>query len=215
MKKHLPKIITTLSVVIFMIALSIMVIGTIAIKRNEPLYLLGRAVTAIPTGSMEGNLEDSLAIGDLAIIKKGNYEDVKIGEIVVFQQPVSDDINILVIHRVIDIKEEGFVTKGDANPGPDQGFVTEEEFQGVYVSKITCLRPIVTVITTSLGKTIIFGLITILLLGLLFSEIIHIIKTVSSSQKEEIQNKAQLEIEQLKEIERQKIIEEEIKKRNE
>lgn len=198
---------------IFLIALSIMVIGTIAIKRNEPLYIFGRAITAIPTGSMEGDLEDSLDIGDLAIIKRGSYEDIKIGDIVVFQQPITDDINILVIHRVIDIKEQGLVTKGDANSTPDQGFVTEDEYQGLYVSKITWLKPIVTTVTTSLGKTVIFGLITILLLGLLFSEVIHIIKTISHTQKEELDKKTQEEIERLKEIEKQKVIEETLQKK--
>jgi len=198
---------------IFLIALSIMVIGTIAIKRNEPLYIFGRAITAIPTGSMEGDLEDSLDIGDLAIIKRGSYEDIKIGDIVVFQQPITDDINILVIHRVIDIKEQGLVTKGDANSTQDQGFVTEDEYQGLYVSKITWLKPIVTTVTTSLGKTVIFGLITILLLGLLFSEVIHIIKTISHTQKEELDKKTQEEIERLKEIEKQKVIEETLQKK--
>jgi signal peptidase len=198
---------------IFLIALSIMVIGTIAIKRNEPLYIFGRAITAIPTGSMEGDLEDSLDIGDLAIIKRGSYEDIKIGDIVVFQQPITDDINILVIHRVIDIKEQGLVTKGDANSTPDQGFVTEDEYQGLYVSKITWLKPVVTTVTTSLGKTVIFGLITILLLGLLFSEVIHIIKTISHTQKEELDKKTQEEIERLKEIEKQKVIEETLQKK--
>ena len=213
MKKYLPKIITALSIAIFLIALSIMVVGTIAIKRNEPLYIFGRAVTAIPTGSMKGDLEDSLDIGDLAIIKRGSYEDIKIGDIVVFQQPITDDINILVIHRVIDIKDQGLVTKGDANTSPDQGFVTEDEYQGLYVSKITWLKPIVTTVTTSLGKTVIFGLITILLLGLLFSEVIHIIKTISHTQKEELDKKTQEEIERLKEIEKQKVIEETLQKK--
>jgi signal peptidase len=213
LKKYLPKIITALSIAIFLIALSIMVVGTIAIKRNEPLYIFGRAVTAIPTGSMKGDLEDSLDIGDLAIIKRGSYEDIKIGDIVVFQQPITDDINILVIHRVIDIKDQGLVTKGDAISTPDQGFVTEDEYQGLYVSKITWLKPIVTTVTTSLGKTVIFGLITILLLGLLFSEVIHIIKTISHTQKEELDKKTQEEIERLKEIEKQKVIEETLQKK--
>lgn len=213
MKKYLPKIITAISIIIFIMALSIMVIGTVAIKRNEPLYIFSRAVTAIPTGSMKGDLEDSLDIGDLAIIKRGSYEDIKIGDIVVFQQPITDDINILVIHRVIDIKDQGLVTKGDANSTPDQGFVTEDEYQGLYVSKITWLKPIVTTVTTSLGKTVIFGLITVLLLGLLLSEIVHIIKTISHTQKEELDKKTQEEIERLKELEKQKIIEETLQKK--
>jgi signal peptidase len=190
-----------------------MVIGTVAIQKNEPLYVLGRAMTAIPTGSMSGNLEDSLEIGDLAIIERGNYEDIKIGDIIVFQQPITDDVNILIIHRVIDIKDEGLVTKGDANQNADRGFVTSDEYQGVYVSKVTWLRPIVTVITTSFGKTIIFGLITLLLLGLLLSEVVHIIKTISITQKEEIEKKSKEEIERLKQIERESIIKEELHKK--
>ncbi|NCC55588.1 MAG: signal peptidase I [Erysipelotrichia bacterium] len=213
MKNHLSKILTVLSIAIFILALSIMVIGTTAIKRNEPLYIFGRAVTAIPTGSMEGDLEDSLEIGDLAIIKRGSYDDIEIGDVIVFQQLISDDLYILVIHRVIDIKDQGFVTKGDANTSPDQGFVTEDEYQGVYVSKITWLKPIVSIITTSLGKTVIFGLITVLLLGLLLSEIVHIIKTISHAQKDELDKKTQNEIDRLKEIERQKVIDETLNKK--
>jgi len=212
MKKRIAQVITLLTIGFFVIAFLIMVIGTIAIKQNEPLFIFNRAITAIPSGSMQGNLEDSLEIGDLAIIKKGSYEEVEIGDIIVFQQTITDQYEFLIIHRVVDKTQEGYVTKGDANNAIDKGYVTEDNYQGIYISKITWLRPIVRNITSNLGRSIIFASIILCLLIFLIFELTHLVKMISDKQKEDIKRKSHGEIERLKQQEVEKIIKEELSK---
>lgn len=183
MKKAFPKILSALSILIFVFAIMIMILGTIAVRNNKPLYIFNYSITAIPTPSMEGNKTDSLHVGDLAIIKKLDYESIKIGDIIVYQK---QNPNILVIHRVVEETPNGFITKGDNNLSPDQGFVTKAEYQGTYVNKITNLKWLTNLITNGGNKKFIFLAIVIILLILLISEFIHIIKQISNNQKEEI-----------------------------
>ena len=68
---------------------------------------------------MIGDQPDSLEPGDIAILQSGNFDQVSIGDVVVYQDQVniSGSIkSILIIHRVVDINSDGsLVTKGD-NP---------------------------------------------------------------------------------------------------
>lgn len=77
---------------------------------------------AIATGSME----TTLGVGDVAILKKCNGNDIEIGDIVQYQKD-----NFTVIHRVIskyyDDGELFFITKGDNNKSPDVDPVSENQ----------------------------------------------------------------------------------------
>lgn len=77
---------------------------------------------AIATGSME----TTLGVGDVAILKKCNGNDIEIGDIVQYQKD-----NFTVIHRVIskyyDDGELFFITKGDNNKAPDVDPVSENQ----------------------------------------------------------------------------------------
>ena len=45
------------------------------------------------------------------------------------------EIQRIVVHRIIDVTEDGFIIKGDNNPSKDPGFPTEDDIRGkvVYV----------------------------------------------------------------------------------
>ena len=86
---------------------------------------------AIATGSME----KELYVGDVAIIKKCNVNDVKVGDIIEYKME-----GYTVIHRIIEKKiEKGnfyFVTKGDNNSSPDYNEVREDQLIGKVIFKI-------------------------------------------------------------------------------
>ncbi|AFZ70937.1 signal peptidase I [Caldisphaera lagunensis DSM 15908] len=67
------------------------------------------------------SMKPTLHTGDIAILYKEPYQDIKIGNIVVYNYD-----GILIIHRVIGIYYhngvECFITKGDNNPVPDPGY---------------------------------------------------------------------------------------------
>jgi signal peptidase I len=207
-KKTITIVITSVALLILLFSIVIMFMGSRAIQKNEPLYVFGYSFTVVaPTGSMIGDQPDSLDNYDIAIIRQGEFEEVEIGMVIVFQTNLGANDQILVIHRVVGIHPEGgFETKGDNNPSVDQNPVTEENFQGIYVSKITFLRPISQLAAN--GKNVIFLVLIIVLAALLISEIINIIKHVNDSKTEEMVKQTEAEIDALKALEKEKIYQE-------
>jgi signal peptidase len=60
--------------------------------------------------------------GDLIVVKGVDSQDIEVGDIIVYQNPLRD---IPVVHRVVEIVEHDagdryFITKGDNNPHTDQ-----------------------------------------------------------------------------------------------
>lgn len=66
-------------------------------------------------------------MGDLVIVNPTKPEDIKINDIIAFKD---SDKKFPVTHRVINITEEGFITKGDANEDPDAKIVKANDIIG-------------------------------------------------------------------------------------
>jgi hypothetical protein len=208
LKKTLAIVITSVALLILMFSIIIMFMGSRAIQKNEPLYIFGYSFTVVaPTGSMLGDLPDSLDNYDIAIIRKGSYDEIEIGMVIVFQAVYNTNEKVLVIHRVVGLHPDGgYETKGDNNGSVDQKPVTEDNFQGIYVSKITFLRPLSELAAN--GKNIIFLVLIVILATLLISEVMNIIKQVSHAKKEELIEQSAAEIEALKAAEKERIYQE-------
>ncbi len=90
--------------------------------------------SVIATGSMEPKIKP----GDVILVKKVDSESVmnlKIGEVIQFKSG-----NILISHRIIDIKEEEgmkcYKTKGDNNSAPDGNLVKLEDVKGTIIKVV-------------------------------------------------------------------------------
>jgi len=220
MKKNIAsKIITGLAIVIFTIAIIIMVSGTIAIRRNEPVFIFGYALAVVPTESMVGDNPDSLDVNDLVIIKKVDISEIDVSshQVIVYQGVANNGADILIIHRVVDQSVEGLITQGDnrtTNPYPDQtddaqAYVTEDNFQGVYVNKITFLKPLANIMTDS--RNVIFTIIVLILAIILITELSHILKTIHEKRKETLVKNHETYLEMMK-VKKREDIRSEIKK---
>jgi signal peptidase len=86
--------------------------------RYEPVY----------TGSME----PAIPVGGIVVIKPVDPETLKTGDIICFK--FTEDTS--VTHRIVNIADEGFVTKGDANEDPDQWVVKKENVIGKVILTI-------------------------------------------------------------------------------
>lgn len=82
-------------------------------------YALGTPypMATITSGSMWPVLKE----GDLIFIKKISKEELKIGDIVVWQNPQG-----FTIHRVVKLDKDNFVTRGDANFKDDKAVAYNE-----------------------------------------------------------------------------------------
>jgi signal peptidase I len=72
--------------------------------------------------------------GDAMVI--ASPEDVAVGDIIVYVNP---QLGYAIIHRVIDVTDQGYVTKGDRNPAADPWVVRPEWVKG----RATLLVPLV------------------------------------------------------------------------
>ena len=74
-------------------------------------------------------------IGDVAIIKKCNVNDITVGDIIQYRME-----GYTVVHRVVKKNQSGgrvtFITKGDNNNSPDSDPVTEDQLIGKAIFKI-------------------------------------------------------------------------------
>ena len=84
---------------------------------------------------VSGSMEPSLYAGDMVFVNSNvDFEDVQLGDVIIFQY---EDMNI--IHRVVDEAiidgEKRLKTKGDNNKNADGYLTTEDNFSGVVVDE--------------------------------------------------------------------------------
>ena len=68
--------------------------------------------------------------GDLLLIDELKFEDLKKGDVVVFNDPREISKDSLIIHRIINIQNGEITTRGDSNKGPDVLPVNNSNFVG-------------------------------------------------------------------------------------
>ncbi len=107
----------------FIVSIILVILFSIGVFSVQPV--------AIATGSME----KELYIGDVAVVKKCNANDVIEGDIIQYRMD-----GYSVIHRVIKKEQKQgqiyFITKGDNNRQPDMSPVTENQLMGKVIFKI-------------------------------------------------------------------------------
>lgn len=135
MKKKISAVLNVcyslLLIIIAMLIIISFVARVVAEKNGTRPNLFGITPTIVVSGSMLPEIQ----INSLNLIKSGDIEDVKIGDIIVYW---SDVKRANILHRAIEktTTEDGelaFITKGDANDLPDSIYVTENNFVGTVI----------------------------------------------------------------------------------
>lgn len=102
------------------------VMATLAIIALLPILLGWR-----PMIILSGSMEPTISVGDVVLISDvptgQTYGD---GMVVAFETVTVDDEPIIKMHRIVETRDDGFVTQGDANADRDSGTLTESEIQG-------------------------------------------------------------------------------------
>jgi signal peptidase len=103
--------------------------------RYEPVY----------TGSME----PAIPVGSIVVIKPANPDTLKVGEIICFK--IESESSTTVTHRIFNITDKGFITKGDANEDPDQWIVRKENVIGKVIAVIPLIGYVGYFVRTPIG----------------------------------------------------------------
>lgn len=130
--KVVKRILSTLiyTILIILVAFNVYNYVCINILKQDLPTINGYGVLEVVSGSMEPTIN----IGDLVIINK-NYDELKENDIITFY----DDNGSFVTHRIVEIIDDEFITKGDFNNSIDQGSIRKKEVVGKYVLKINGL----------------------------------------------------------------------------
>lgn len=176
MKKIINYILTTITILLFVLTFTILIVGIKANKENKIAKIFGYSYSVVPTNSME----DTINIGDIVISKEKNFSEIKIDDIVVFYSP---EKKIHIVHRVIDIDSDGnLITKGDNNSNVDEEVVLEENYVGTIVKIIPNIGNLVLNY-----RNYIFIIIIIIFIYIIIREIINIVKNINASRREKLE----------------------------
>ncbi len=111
-----------------------------------------------------GSMEPEISTGSLCMINMNYpYEKIQCGDIIAFESG-----NMLVLHRVIQVTDEGLITKGDNNQVDDGMTTTEVNYVGKNLGAIPYLGYFVFWIQTRRGKLMFIAV-------LMFSMILEIL----------------------------------------
>lgn len=76
-------------------------------------------------------------VGDIIVGKPADASELSVGDVAAYKltSPVADQVSVTVVHRVVDITDEGLVFKGDNNAGCDDLVMSEQVLYKIIYPK--------------------------------------------------------------------------------
>ena len=132
------------------------------------IFILLFAIGIQPYVVESGSMQPTIATGSVCFVnKRASYDDMQVGDIIAFRL----ESDSFATHRIYEITEDGFITKGDANANIDAVITTRDTFIGKNVFSIPKVGFAVKTIQTTRGRIIIGTIVIILFLaGILIGE---------------------------------------------
>ena len=214
--KH--RVLSTIGIVLcvvfgFMLICNITIIVKGTISPDRPPSVFSITPMVVLSGSMSGDAEDHIEVGDLIFVGKAEPKELKVGDVITYME--SSKSTTVVTHRIIEVQtaEDGGIqwrVKGDANNAPDEKPVHEDNLVGIYLFRIPKVGDFALFLQKPLGMVIFIGI------PLLAFVIYDIIRRQKYANKEK-QNNAELEaeIERLRALAGEKVAETESSKTEE
>lgn len=117
------------------------------------------------TDSMSGTFES----GDLIICRSAKPEDIQVGDIICFYDPMGNGTTT-VTHRVVTVTQDAkggiaWETKGDANNAKDTALVTAERLVGKYQTRLPGFGNAALFMQSTPGLIVCIGIPVVLLVG--------------------------------------------------
>lgn len=124
------------------------------VNPDEPPAIFGRRPIVVLSGSMSGEEDGHLEIGDLIFVKDVEFDELELGDVVTFKDGKS-----YTTHRVIGWNEDGtIITKGDANNTQDHRKLVPESLVGIVTGRIPKMGNVALFMQKPLGMLLVVGL---------------------------------------------------------
>ena len=186
--KTLKKILTIIVMIILcgiLFASGVILVNSY-IKPNEVPSFFGWKPFIVLSGSME----TQIMTGDIAVVKEIDTNNLKENDIIAFK----DNEDIVITHRIVEILREDdgkvkYKTKGDNNNTEDDGYVYQEQVEGIYKFRVGKLGNLALFIQTPVGMVVCISIPLIMLL---------LIQWIDSAKEKKYKSSREQEIEDLK-----------------
>ena len=159
----IQKVLTGVSILLcivfsFMLICNMTIIIKGTLYPERPPSVLGITPMVVLSGSMSGDAEDHIEVGDLILVGKTEAEELEVGDVIAFMEG-----KVVVTHRIIEVQtgengEPEFITKGDANNAQDQRPVTANNLVGIYKARIPKVGDFALFLQTPMGMVLFIGL---------------------------------------------------------
>lgn len=135
--------------------MAIIIKGTV--NPEKPPAVFGMTPMVVLSGSMSGDADGHIEVGDLIFTRHIEPEALNTGDIIAYM-----DGSTIVTHRItaISAAEDGgllFTTKGDANTAEDTEPVSEDQIVGIYSARLPKLGDFALFLQKPLGMLIFIG----------------------------------------------------------
>jgi len=126
------------------------------------LFVFLFVIGIVPYVVLSGSMEPTIETGSLCFINKHvKYDDIKVGDVVAYTASTTANVT----HRVVNITDEGFETKGDRNDTTDGISVNKDNYIGKNVFSIPKIGFAVRTLQTARGRIIIITLVIVVLIA--------------------------------------------------
>lgn len=181
-KRIISVICTVLTAVIFVFVALILINMIVCRTQNKPVNFFGTSFAVVQTNSME----PEIMTGDLIVFKATEYSEIAVGDNVVFK---ADDnfrdgngnsmAGLTIVHKVVEITEDGIVTRGVHNIKDDGGFRSADDIYGVCIANSAAWGTVF----SFLGKYGVLIIIALIAIPVIISQIIRIVKLAKAKDK--------------------------------
>ena len=127
--KH--KILTIVGTVLCVILIPILIINCILIVKSYTSEDVPSVGGYLPLIVLTDSMYPLIESGDLIICHTAEAEEIQVGDVIAFFDPAGNGSSI-VTHRVLEVTEEGWRTKGDNNNTEDRLIVRPEKLVARY-----------------------------------------------------------------------------------
>lgn len=174
--------------IIVLLIVYMLVCNVIAVREEKPVSYFGYSYSYVPTSSMEPAIKK----GDSIIFKKVSYDSCDVGDIIIYKSKADNTKGMYIVHRIIEITDEGFIVQGDNNPTPDDEVITKDMIIGRYIKTFNFLN----VGKLATNRNLIYGLLITVFLIIIVTESINIY--LMKNKRMLKKNKADISEEELK-----------------
>lgn len=183
-KKIIKVVTATITAVITALVCYMLLCNVIAVREEKPVSYFGYSYSYVPTKSMEPTIK----AGDSIIFTKAKYDDLKVGDIIIYKSKEGDTKGLYIVHRIIEQTDEGFITKGDNNQSADSEIITADMLIGKYKKTFNFLN----IGKIALKKNLIYLILIIFFVVIILFEAVNIYLSKQKKNLNDINKKNEL-----------------------